>query len=77
MEKHITTFEKNKSEEVRVELSEFNGHDLVAARIYATSRADGTRVPTRKGLTLNVRLLPELIEGLQAAEVEARAAGLL
>ena len=77
MEKHITTFEKNKSEEVRVELSEFNGHDLVAARIYATSRADGTRVPTRKGLTLNVKLLPALIEGLQAAEVEARAAGLL
>ena len=77
MEKHITTFEKNKFEEVRVELSEFNGHDLVAARIYATSRADGTRVPTRKGLTLNVKLLPALIEGLQAAEVEARAAGLL
>ena len=77
MEKHITTFEKNKSEEVRIELNEFNGHDLVAARVYATTKADGTRVPTRKGITLNVRLLPELIEGLQAAEVEARAAGLL
>ena len=77
MEKHITCFEKNAAEEVRIELSEFNGYDLVSARVYATAGADGSRVPTRKGLTLNVRLLPVLIEGLQAAETEARAAGLL
>lgn len=77
MEKLITAFDKNKAEEVRIELSEFNGHNLVAARVWATSRADGTRVPTRKGITLNIRRLPELIGGLQEAEREARKAGLL
>lgn len=77
MEKLIAAFDKNTSEEVRVELSNFKGHDLVGVRVYAMSNASGDQVPTRKGLTLNVRLLPTLIEGLQAAETEASAAGLL
>ena len=77
MENLITTFEKNTTEEVRIALTEFKGHDLVVARVYAMPNAASDRVPTRKGLTLNVRLLPTLIEGLQEAEAEARAKGLL
>lgn len=77
MEKLISTFDKNRSEEVRIELSEYQGHDLVSARVYAPAGASGARVPTRKGLTVGVRLLPALIAGLRQAEHEARAAGLL
>ena len=77
MEKHIATFAKNKAEEVRIDLTEYQGHDLVSARVWAPSDGTGVKVPTRKGLTLNVRLLPDLIEALQEAEREARAAGLL
>ena len=77
MDKLISTFDKNSAEEVRIQLTEFNGHDLVAARVFATVKADGSKVPTRKGITLNIRRLPELIGGLQEAEREARKAGLL
>ena len=77
MEKFIASFEKNTTEEVRIALTEFKGHDLVMARVYAMPNAASDRVPTRKGLTVNVSLLPDLISALQEAEVEARAAGLL
>ena len=69
---------KNALEEIRVELSEFNGHDLLNLRIWADPRNGGTeRIPTKAGIACNVRLLPELIEALQKAEGAARKAGLL
>ena len=77
MERHIATFSKNKVEEIRIDLTEYQGHDLISARVWAPSQGTGVKVPTKKGLTLNVRLLPDLIEALQEAEREARAAGLL
>ena len=77
MEATIAVVSKNQIEEVRVTLGEFQGHDLVSARVYATRDASGERVPTKKGLTLSIQKLPDLIEALQEAEREARAAGLL
>ena len=69
---------KNMAEEIRVELSEFNGHDLINVRVWADPRNGGTeRIPTKAGIACNVRLLPELIEALQKAEAAARKAGLL
>jgi hypothetical protein len=75
---HIATVRKNALEEIRIELSEFNGHDLVNVRVWAEPRGGGTdRIPTKAGIACNVRLLPELIEALQQAEMAARNAGLL
>src|SRR6266576_1763830 len=69
---------KNMAEEIRVGLSEFNGHDLVNLRVWADPRSGGTeRIPTKAGIACNVRLLPELIEALQKAEGAARKVGLL
>jgi hypothetical protein len=74
----IATIRKNALEEIRVELSEFSGHDLVNVRVWAEPHNGGTkRIPTRAGIACNVRLLPELIEALQQAEMAARKAGLL
>jgi hypothetical protein len=74
----IATIEKNKLEEIRVGLSEFNGHDLLNIRIWAAPRNGGAeRIPTKAGICCNVRLLPDLIAALQKAEVAARQAGLL
>jgi hypothetical protein len=75
---HIATIRKNSAEEIRVELGEFNGHDLVNVRVWAEPRNGGAeRIPTKAGIACNVRLLPELIEALQQAEMAARNAGLL
>lgn len=77
MQKVVATIEKNRSEEVRVELSEFNGHDLVSARVWLKGANGTDPTPTRKGITLRIELLPALREALNQAEQEARAAGLL
>ncbi len=75
----IAKIEKNKTEELRVALKEFKGRRYLDIRTYIDPYADEGqgRVPTRKGVTLNLAKLPELIEALQKAEVEARALGLL
>ncbi len=73
MNKFIGTIPKNTREVVKVELSEFNGHDLLSVRVWTKD----TDRPTTKGLTVSVKLLPELLGALGAAEVEARKAGIL
>ncbi len=79
MEKTVRTIRKSQREEVRVGLSEFTKdgttYNMIFARVYYDDGAEFR--PGRNGLNLRVELLPELIEGLQAAEREAREAGLL
>ena len=74
----IAVLRKNATEEIRVELSEFNGHDLINIRVWAEPRSGGDeRIPTKAGIAAKVALLPELIAALQKAEITARKAGLL
>ncbi len=49
MEKLISTLPKNARESIKVELTEFKGHDLLSVRVYADNGTD--LVPTRKGIT--------------------------
>ena len=76
MQKIITEIEKNKSEFIRVELSEYSGHDLLGIRVYI-NRDDGDPTPTKKGITCNVSLIPELKQAILKAEQEAIDAGLI
>lgn len=64
---------------VRVSRDRYQQHELVDIRTFYETRPGDpdTRRPTPKGVSLSVRRLPELIAALQAAEAEARAAGLL
>lgn len=76
----IATIAKNSLEDVRVALDEYQGTDLIDVRVWAdfkTGPAGLIRAPTKKGVALNVRALPELIRALQGAEEEARRRGLL
>ena len=75
----IATIEKNRSEELRIALKEYEGHHYVDLRTYTEPYSDHGqgRVPTKKGVTLGVAKLPALIEALREAEERARAAGLL
>ena len=75
----IATIEKNRSEELRVALKEYKGRDYLDIRTFIEPYADEGqgRVPTKKGITVPLDKLPELIAALQEAERQARAAGLL
>jgi hypothetical protein len=73
----IATIQKNGSEELRVSLDHFRGHDLLDIRVFAAFTAANVPMPTKKGLSIRVDLIPELREALEAAEAKARELGLL
>ncbi len=75
MQKQIAAIPKNAREQLHVSLTEFKGHDLIDLRIYADGQ--GEWIATRKGITIKVDHLPAIVEALQRAITEARAAGLL
>ena len=57
-------FAKNNSETIRVAATTYEGHDLIDLRIYAKNFSTGEIGPTRKGISINVDLVPELIDAL-------------
>jgi hypothetical protein len=76
MKRLLRDIKKNARETLRVELDEFKGHQLVAARLWFADGSGELR-PTPKGLTIKVELLPDLIAALREAETIARDGGLL
>lgn len=72
----VGSIPKNNREDIKVTLSNFKGHDLVGARIWFKAK-DGEDRPTSKGITVNVRVLPELIGLLEEAERKAIELGVL
>lgn len=71
----VATIGKNQREEVRIVLDTFKGHQLVDIRVFAAFSAASVPMPTKKGLSLNVASIPELIEALKQARDEAVALG--
>ena len=63
-------FAKNATEEVRVSLTEYKGHKLIDLRIYYEPEDSGERRPTKKGITIDVGLYPELKKALIKIERE-------
>lgn len=74
MTEPIAIIPKNSLEEIRIDLSEFKGNNLVSARVYYDAGNDDWR-PTKKGLAIKISLLPEVIEGLQKAQSTAKEKG--
>ena len=72
---HVATIGKNAREEVRVVLDVFKGAQLVDVRAFASFTAANVKMPTKKGLSIRAEILPELIDALEKARVEAIAKG--
>ena len=72
----IAIIRKNGLEEIRVSLDSYNRHDLPDLRTYANFGGAGERRATKKGISLRVDALPELITALHKAEAQARGRGL-
>ena len=68
MDKTVATFQKNKFQEVRIGIREFKGNDLVDIRTWTMTQGSNEMVPTAKGVTINVHLLPELQKCLEEVE---------
>jgi hypothetical protein len=62
----IYRFSRRPDEEVCVSLSDYKGKRYIDLRLYFTSKEDGELKPTKKGITLDVALYPELEKAIKA-----------
>lgn len=63
----LATFPRNGGEELRVTLSEYQGHPYVSLRVWAPG-SDGQLWPTKKGCSVRIRELADLVEALGRVE---------
>ena len=77
MDQLIASFPKNKFEEVRVSIKEFKGYDLLDIRVYAATKDGEEKVPTGKGISVNVSHFHELKSAFLEAEKVLRQNNLL
>lgn len=71
----VAEITKNSSESIRVVLDTFKGHQLVDLRVFAAFSVASVPMPTKKGLSVNVALIPDLIVALQQAQEKAHSLG--
>ena len=64
----ITEVEKGRDEVIRIEVSDYEGHDFAQVRVWYEK--DGDWRPTKKGVTFNVKNIDQIIEGLQGAKAK-------
>lgn len=76
MDKTVSVFQKNKFQEVRVGIREYKGNDLIDIRTWTLTQGSEEMVPTAKGVSINVNLLPELKKALEEVEKELKKNGL-
>jgi hypothetical protein len=74
----IATLLKNTREQVRVSLDRYQGHEVIDLRVVVElNRETGAMMPTKKGISLRIEQLPDLITGLRKALLEAQRRGML
>jgi len=77
MNETVATFNKNKFEEIRIGVKEYKGFDLIDLRVWVDSKDAGGKVPTAKGLSLNVELFNEFKKAILALETTLKKNNLL
>ena len=70
MQKVVKAFEKNKFQEVRIAISEYQGNDLIDIRTWTLPQGAKEMVPTSKGVSINVKLYPQSKEAVLLLEKE-------
>lgn len=72
MEKTVKTFQKNKFQEIRVGITHYEGNDLVDIRTWSQPKGSDEKIRTSKGISINVKLYPELKEAVLALEKDLK-----
>jgi len=71
----VATIQNHALDDIRVRRSTYKGGEFVDLRQFIEPNDGTERIPTRKGITVRINLLPELLEALHQVETEAREAG--
>ncbi|MFH1836792.1 MAG: transcriptional coactivator p15/PC4 family protein [Candidatus Omnitrophota bacterium] len=77
MEKDVAVFAKNKYQDVKVRLSEYQGNDVIDIRIWTQPPQGEEKVPTGKGVNINVKLFPELKKAIEKLEQDLKSGNFL
>ena len=64
----MDSFDKNSTEEIRIQTSVYRGKKMVDVRIWAKTEEGKDPIPTKKGVTFNADFLPRLQEALKKTE---------
>jgi len=64
MEKTVKTFQKNKFQDIRVGITHYEGNDLIDIRTWSQPKGSEEKIRTSKGVSINVKLYPELKEAV-------------
>jgi hypothetical protein len=70
--KAIYSFQRNAVEEVRASVTTFKGREYLDLRVYFKDDRGQWR-PTKKGITVNVDLIDELVAAVEALRVAVDA----
>ncbi|MFH1847231.1 MAG: transcriptional coactivator p15/PC4 family protein [Candidatus Omnitrophota bacterium] len=77
MEKDVAVFSKNKYQDVKIRLSEYQGNDVIDIRIWTQPPQGDEKVPTGKGININVKLFTELKTAIDKLEAELKEANMI
>jgi hypothetical protein len=73
----IASLDKNRRERLRVALDTWQGVNLLDLRVTVDLGSSGVQTATKKGVAMNVALIPQLRQALADAETQARDLGWL
>ena len=68
MNQLVSSFQKNKFEELRIQVKEFKGYDLIDIRVYTSVKEGEEKIPTGKGISINISHFLELKKGILETE---------
>lgn len=71
----VATIRKNANEELRISVSQFHGHTLADVRVFVPVAALDCMTATKKGISVRIDMIDEVIAGLQDAKARATALG--
>lgn len=63
----MATFSKNSTEKIEVKIVDWKCQDYLDIRVWYTSNGKDF-MPSKKGITLNVEVLPKLMQALEKAD---------
>ena len=62
----IGEIQKNQKEKIIVSTNEYKGHKFVDLRVHYEDEISGEYKPTKKGISLSSKVIPEIIELLSS-----------
>tara|TARA_Y100000593_G_C4173794_1_gene268415 strand:- start:20 stop:259 length:240 start_codon:yes stop_codon:yes gene_type:complete len=62
----ITEIRKNQNEKIIVSTNEYQGHKYVDLRIHYEDKISGDYKPSKKGIALSPKVIPDVIEAIMS-----------